>query len=401
MSSDADPATLTPDLPWPGEELVSRVAGGVDREAFYKSGQRSVRDIEAALASIERDLGSYERILDFGCGCGRIMIWLEELGRKAELHGVDIDERAIEWCRAHLPYATFAVNDPLPPLDYPDGFFDLVYNHSVFTHIDEHYQDQWLAELRRVTRPGGHLVLSVHGEEATRQFAANAARVGSDPSWILDVLRREGICFIHEDTWIGGPFPDFYHSTFHAPWYVFEHWGRFFEVRSYIAKGSLNFQDFVVLERGLAEQPPAPPPSLRPTPRAAPAGQPPSELPSASRVAALLREGPAVTSQSRYGPLSRVGRRAVLRVLRHYSEYQRDVASLLLATVREAHEEASSQIRERTTWEGASLRELHVRMSEAVRRQGERVNRLEAELLQALRAGEAPKGSGPSPGDGQ
>ena len=49
-------------------------------------------------------------------------------------------------------------------MDFPDAYFDLIFNHSVFTHLDENYQDAWLAELERVTKPGGVLVLSVSGQ---------------------------------------------------------------------------------------------------------------------------------------------------------------------------------------------------------------------------------------------
>src|SRR5215210_4128887 len=136
------------DPPWPGEELVSRVAGGTDREAFFESGRQSVRDLNRALSFLGKSVEDYESILEFGCGCGRIMLWLADVGAKASLHGTDIDERAIKWAQENMPYATFKVNGGMPPLDYPDATFDLVYNHSVFTHLDEEYQDAWLAELR-------------------------------------------------------------------------------------------------------------------------------------------------------------------------------------------------------------------------------------------------------------
>ena len=49
--------------------------------------------------------------------------------------------------------------------------------------------------------------------------------------------------------WVGGPFPDFYHSTFHAPWYIFEHWSKIFEIKAYVVRGSLDFQDLLLLRR--------------------------------------------------------------------------------------------------------------------------------------------------------
>lgn len=102
---------------------------------------------------------------------------------------------------------------PIRPLIYPDGAFDLVFNHSVFTHIDEHRQGMWLSELQRVTRPGGPVVLSVHGEFAL-----------PDGAWeIRDRLERDGIAFMDEGVLKDTPFPEWYRNTWHAPWYVFEH----------------------------------------------------------------------------------------------------------------------------------------------------------------------------------
>jgi SAM-dependent methyltransferase len=271
-------------MPWPGEELVHRVTNQTDRRLFLESGERSVRDLDTVLALAGRRLTEFRRILDFGCGCSRTLLWMEDVARESELFGCDIDERMILWGRENVPWATFTVNQPLPPLDYPDGHFDLVYASSVFTHIDENYQDQWLAELRRVTSPGGMLLLSVHGEHVLTPFEKVEKEAGSELHDIRGELGERGICFLDQDCFVGGPFPDFYHSTFHAPWYVFEHWGRYFSVRAYVSRGHFDYQDYVLLERPPDDQPlnpiavkrgvQSPPPATE----AAPVPKPPGTL---------------------------------------------------------------------------------------------------------------------------
>ena len=241
-----DPATM----PWPGDELIYRVTGFTDRTTFYNSGHQSVVDLEAVLGVVGRSLSTFSTILDFGSGCGRIALWLEHLSKAgSSLHGVDIDGRAVAWAEDNIPWAEFKVNQPLPPLDYPDGHFDLVFSHSVFTHIDEHYQDRWLDELRRILKPGGYAILSIHGETAFTVFEDAVAGRGGDPGVIRRELGARGISFIKDDAFTGGPFPDFYHSTFHAPWYVFEHWGRWFTVAAFLPQRSMAYQDFVLLQR--------------------------------------------------------------------------------------------------------------------------------------------------------
>jgi SAM-dependent methyltransferase len=237
-------ATLMPD---PGDDLITRVAGSPNHSWFYWSGRESVREIERTLAIADRSLDSFHSILDFGCGCGRMLMWLEELGQTRALHGTDIDAEAIAWCREHIPYATVSVNGDDPPLPFANNTFDLIFNHSVFTHIDEQRQDAWLTELHRVTQPGGFLVLSVHGEVALGEYGEVV--VGEDPRSIRRRIESEGIVFIDGVQAPDCPLPDWYQHTYHAPWYVFEHWGKWFEIRAYVSGAALGLQDHILLER--------------------------------------------------------------------------------------------------------------------------------------------------------
>ena len=244
-------AVLMPD---PGGELISRAVGGADRAWFYWTGRESVRELERTLGIAGRTLDSLESILDFGCGCGRMLLWMRELGRRRALYGTDIDADAIDWCREHVPYADLSVNDPDPPLVHPDGAFELVFGHSVFTHLDERRQDAWLSELSRVTSPGGLLVLSTQGEVA----------LGDDVWGIRERLEDEGIVFIDNVFGPEYPLPGWYQTTYHAPWYVFEHWARWFEIRAYIPAGALGVQDHILLQRRASDAPSRPPPAAPP-----------------------------------------------------------------------------------------------------------------------------------------
>jgi SAM-dependent methyltransferase len=233
-------------MPDPGGDLISRVVGGADRAWFYWTGRESVRELERTLRIAGRTLDSFEAILDFGCGCGRMLLWMQELGHKRALHGTDVDADAIDWCRRHLPYVEVTVNNADPPLAYRDGAFDLVFSHSVFTHVDERRQDAWLGELQRVTRPPGFLVLSTHGEVA----------LGDDAWRIRERLENEGIVFIDDVFGPNYPLPHWYQSTYHAPWYVFEHWSRWFEIGAYLPGGALGVQDHILLQRRASAAPP-------------------------------------------------------------------------------------------------------------------------------------------------
>jgi SAM-dependent methyltransferase len=98
------------------------------------------------------------RVLDAGCGAGRLSAWLVEQG--AEVLGVDASPEMIRLARERVPGATFAVADLGERLPYEDDSFDLAVASLVM-----HYLRDWvptLCELRRVLRPEGAFVLSTH-----------------------------------------------------------------------------------------------------------------------------------------------------------------------------------------------------------------------------------------------
>lgn len=386
-----------PDRPWPGDELVYRVSGAVDRARFYESGRQSADEIQRLLGVIDRPMSSFDQILDFGCGCARILLWLEEVATTSALHGVDTDARAIRWIQETLPYVSAKANQPEPPLDYPDGFFDLVFNHSVFTHISETHQDQWLGELRRVTKPGGILVLSVHGEHAFRHFEEASRAGGGDPLSVRQRFRRNGHVFLREDPWVGSAFPDWYHTAFHAPWYVFDHWSTYFKVIAYASQASLGYQDFVVLERlpddVVTQADLGPTGVLHAAPAAATApAETVSANPAIEPALRQIRSGPDIDSATGFGGVSRLWRQSLLRALRHYDEHQRRIQEAILEAIAAGSVDAADPAT------GLTLRESNTRLWDALRRTGERINRLEADVWEAMPPGErgADGGSGAS-----
>jgi SAM-dependent methyltransferase len=149
-----------PPLPPPVLRLL--VAGTDDADWFLAAGRRGAESLAALPARNGIALDRCRRVLDFGCGCGRVIRHLRHL--PAELHGCDTNPVAVEWCAEHLPFGTFAVNELEPPLPYADARFDLVYCFSVFTHLPAELHRLWMSELRRVLTPGGVLVVSLHGD---------------------------------------------------------------------------------------------------------------------------------------------------------------------------------------------------------------------------------------------
>ena len=156
--------TGAPDgLPIPPPDLIFHVAGTADIAWFLRGGQLAASSIQDALAAHAIQITDSAAILDFGCGCGRVLRNWASLGKTA-VHGTDYNPRLIAWCKDNLQFGRYDINRLAPPLDYEGEKFDLIYALSVFTHLTEDLQVAWMRELRRVLQPGGHLLISTHGD---------------------------------------------------------------------------------------------------------------------------------------------------------------------------------------------------------------------------------------------
>lgn len=149
-----------------------------DADAFLRVGGQMHDSILGAVAACGTPAAEMRAVLDFGCGCGRVARhWAGVEG--PELYGCDYNPDLVAWCAANLPFARVARNDLAPPTPYVTGSFDLVYALSVFSHLDGPLQRAWLAEFRRILRPGGILILSVLGD-SLRHRLSDAERARYD-----------------------------------------------------------------------------------------------------------------------------------------------------------------------------------------------------------------------------
>jgi SAM-dependent methyltransferase len=148
--------------PVPAKETWISEKYGKSPEEYLASGERDTQQMLDILRQAGVSPESLGRILEFGCGDGRMIRFLEHLADGREIWGTDIDAARIVWCKRHLsPPFRFLTSTTLPHLPFEDRYFDFIYAGSVFTHIDD-LADTWFAELRRILRPGGFLFVTVH-----------------------------------------------------------------------------------------------------------------------------------------------------------------------------------------------------------------------------------------------
>ncbi len=220
-------------LPIPPARLQLATTHVVDTRFYLESGEATKLLLERRTRESGRDPDELESVLEFGCGCARVTRWWAA-DAAHRVAGCDLNRDAIDWCAANLPNAEFRANGLAPPLPYEDSRFDLLYSISVFTHLPVELQLRWAAELRRVLRPGGVALLSLHGD----LFARKELLQGE-----LDRYRSGEPVVLYERL------PGDRCSAFHPPEYVRERLLADWTVlRHYPGEGHEMAQDLWVVE---------------------------------------------------------------------------------------------------------------------------------------------------------
>lgn len=180
-----------------------------------------------------------ERVLDIGCGCGMMAMYLKDhLDEKGSYVGVDIHAPSIQWSRKNISrrYRNFTFqhidvrNEAFNPMGvYPadhfhfpfdDRTFDLIILKSVFTHMRPKEVDHYLSEIARLLsdrgrclatffllnrqqetlqREGRNKLHFVFGDENWRYVYQNSpeSAVAFQESYVLDLMDRHNLKLKH------------------------------------------------------------------------------------------------------------------------------------------------------------------------------------------------------------
>ncbi|HYD46378.1 MAG TPA: class I SAM-dependent methyltransferase [Phenylobacterium sp.] len=152
--------------PYPPPYLITLVSSTPDPVFFSEHGRLDAERMRAAAARHGIDLFAGARVLDFGCGCGRIARWLapEVLAGGGRFSGVDINRRLIAWSQRHLA-GDYAVCGLRPPMRLQAASIDVLYARSVLTHLTVETTRLWLDDFHRVLRQGGLAIVTFHDED--------------------------------------------------------------------------------------------------------------------------------------------------------------------------------------------------------------------------------------------
>lgn len=168
--------SLSDELGQPGVQRAYDVVAETYADYFPDTRAESALElavVDAFAAAVTS--GDEARVLDAGCGAGRMSRFLADRGCVVE--GVDLSPGMVDMARRDHPDLDFAVAS-LTDLPFPDDTFAGVMLWYSAIHTPPQGQPRIFAEVARVLRPGGHLVIGLQAGAGTRDVSAAYAKFG-------------------------------------------------------------------------------------------------------------------------------------------------------------------------------------------------------------------------------
>lgn len=154
-----------------------------------RKGEVTALQALAIFEALSQALSQYElktnpKILDYGCGWGRVTRLMATLSNDNNIYGVDVDSRLVSSANECAKSITFNEIESMGQLPFETDTFDVIFANSVFSHLSERSAIATLGELMRVLSPDGWLIVSVLEQKEMDKFYSNP----NQSEWIEKIL---------------------------------------------------------------------------------------------------------------------------------------------------------------------------------------------------------------------
>jgi len=187
---------------------------------------------------------SSQKVLDFGCGWGRITQLLAMYFKTENIIAADVMPAAINTCKQLAVQASYELLKTWPPSSIQDSSIDYIFGYSVFSHLSEDNADAWIREFSRILKPGGMAFLttrhrsffehlaSLHKQSELPSYASGAANAFKDIDSALKAYDQGQFCFDAMGSG-GKDLAAVYGEAFIPPAYAKKQWGSYFSKIEY------------------------------------------------------------------------------------------------------------------------------------------------------------------------
>jgi len=153
-------------LPTMPSDRVQINWNGNSGAALLEQSLSFIGTVATVFASYTRRPLDGARILDYGCGWGRLIRLMYKFSGPDHIYGCDAWASSLDLCKEHRIRTHLAVCAEVPAeMPFPGVKFDLIYAYSVLTHLSERTARAVMGTFRRSIEPGGLCVITVRPPE--------------------------------------------------------------------------------------------------------------------------------------------------------------------------------------------------------------------------------------------
>ena len=167
-----------------------------NKEFWDKYSDENESRYNEEFAKFTRDLTTSLRctsVLEIGCGTG---IDLRLFSDTFQIHGVDINDHALEIAKEKLPIANFKKGS-ITELPFEDSSIDFVFTHGLMNYLDEDTLEKGIAEIYRIA--GKYIMNCEKFEETEKQIDENQKFCNMKNKWLGYKVKFVSNVDMHED----------------------------------------------------------------------------------------------------------------------------------------------------------------------------------------------------------
>lgn len=210
-------------------------------EHYFNTGLSGIQCIEGARLAANKDTSSIKKILDFGCGYGRVLRYIKSAFPTSEIYSSDLNKDAVDYCAETFNIVPIYSSKNSSEIKITESF-DLIWVGSLFTHLDSKHWPGYIRLFESILNEAGILIFTVHGRNTISAIEDGKFRINEvDKIRMINEYNDTGFSYVNYEN-----SEDYGTSVSSTDWVKSNLTKTNFKLISYTEKLWANNQDVVV-----------------------------------------------------------------------------------------------------------------------------------------------------------